>query len=259
LLSSLHGADCSGHYSPSPCGVCLLWGDCRRWPRTGGKICSLESAVAAAGGFLLDFDGVLADSEPYYHRSYSEALRPIGLHVDPEEYWIHWTSRGEGLDGFLGRHAIQGVDADALRARQKAIYSGYCAEGLIPLFPFAADLLEALSRDGRPFAIASNTDRVLVESILAKAGAGCAWVIGGEGLPPKPSPAIFLKAAEALGLRPPCALVFEDAEKGLRAARAGGFPSVLVRGALNGALALEADCEIDGLQPFLAILNREDQ
>jgi HAD superfamily hydrolase (TIGR01509 family) len=214
--------------------------------------------VEAARGFLLDFDGVLADSEPWYYRSWSETLAPLGIHVEPAEYWLYWTSRGEGLDGFYRRHGLAGMDSEGLHARQKAIYAGFCSEGRIPLFPGAVPLLEALARNGRPFAIASNTGRSLVESILQKASAPVPLIVGGEGLPHKPSPAIFLKAAGALGLPPGDVLVLEDAEKGIRAARAGGFPCVLVWTDINRGLVMDAsaDYEIDGLGPLAARLGR---
>jgi HAD superfamily hydrolase (TIGR01509 family) len=224
-----------------------------------GSTVSLGAAVASAGGFLLDFDGVLADSEPLYYLSYSEALRPAGLAIEPQEYWLYWTSKGEGLEGYLNRRGIEGVDTAGIRSRQKEIYSGFCLEGRVPLFDGAVQLLDALSAGGRPFAIASNTDRVLVESILGRCGARIPRVIGGDGLPPKPDPAIFLRAAEQLGLAPAGSLVLEDAEKGLRAARAGGFPAVLVRNSLNADMQLEADWEIDGLRRFLGILGGEER
>jgi beta-phosphoglucomutase len=42
----------------------------------------------------------------------------------------------------------------------------------------------------------------------------------------KPDPEVFLKGAEGLGLPPSECIVFEDAEKGLAAAKAGGFFTV---------------------------------
>jgi len=219
----------------------------------------LREAVAAASGFLLDFDGVLADSEPWFYLSWARALRSAGIGMEPSEYWLNWSSRGEGLDGLCRRRGVIVPDPEGLRAMQRRTYSGFCAKGSIALFQEARPLLQALVRIGKPFAIASNTEKPLVEAILAGGGAPDVTVVGGEGLPPKPAPDIFLKAAAGLGLEPGSTLVVEDAEKGIRAARAGGFGSVLVRTGLNRGMAFEVepDFEAEDLRELLAVFEGE--
>jgi HAD superfamily hydrolase (TIGR01509 family) len=51
-------------------------------------------------------------------------------------------------------------------------------------------------------------------------------VVANEGLRGKPEPDIFLAAADRLRVPPRSCLVFEDAENGVKAARAGGFACV---------------------------------
>jgi sugar-phosphatase len=90
-----------------------------------------------------------------------------------------------------------------------------------------------------------------VERLLRAGGAPVPPVIGGEGLRPKPAPDIFLAAARHLGLPPAATLVVEDTEKGIRAARAGGFPVLLVRNRYNRPLPLAADAEVSALATLL--------
>lgn len=208
---------------------------------------------------LLDFDGVLADSEPLYRKSWNRALSAYDHQVPEEEYWLYWTNRGEGLEGEIRRHRLP-IDARGrrqLRRTQRRIYSRLCREGAVQLFPRAPDLLRMLSR-GVPgisgFAIASNTSSDLVTAILEKAEAPVPTIVGGEGLPHKPDPAIFLAAADRLGADPGSSLVVEDAEKGVRAARAGEFRSCLVRNDQNRNLHIEADCEVQSLARLVDLL-----
>ncbi|MDM7993275.1 MAG: HAD family phosphatase [Candidatus Fermentibacter sp.] len=209
-----------------------------------------------AGGLLFDFDGVIADSERLYMASWNEALAPWGVSIPEEEYFRHWTSLGEGLPGHISRHGGQGIDEARATSLQKRAYEAFCLSGAIGLMPGAAYVLEILSSSvfaGR-FAIASNTDSRLVEGILMRAGAPVPPVIGGESLPRKPCPDIFLAAAHAIGSPPGSTLVFEDAWKGLEAARRGGFRPVLVRAPHNAGEALDADFSLDGISGLLPLL-----
>jgi beta-phosphoglucomutase-like phosphatase (HAD superfamily) len=52
-------------------------------------------------------------------------------------------------------------------------------------------------------------------------------VIERDGLRGKPAPDSFLAGAEALGVEPSSAAVFEDALAGVQAGRAGGFGCVV--------------------------------
>lgn len=53
------------------------------------------------------------------------------------------------------------------------------------------------------------------------------WLAAAEGLPGKPSPATFLRAAELVGVAPERCVVVEDAVSGVQAGRAGGFGLVI--------------------------------
>lgn len=212
--------------------------------------------VRGADALLFDFDGVLADSEPLFRESWNKVLSDWGIEIGEEEYFLRWTSLGEGLRGHVSRHGPGGVDIEAAELLQKRIYRSFCELGRVKLMPGALDVLDALSRG--PFAsshaIASNTDGDLVGLILGRAGALRPRIVGGAGLPHKPAPDIFLEAARSLGVRPSSTLVFEDAWKGLEAASRGGFPSVLVRAGTNAGMRLAADFEIDGIASLLPIL-----
>jgi beta-phosphoglucomutase-like phosphatase (HAD superfamily) len=214
---------------------------------------------------LLDFDGVLADSEPHFMATWNEALSPWGVSIPEEEYYLFWTNFGEGLEGHFLRCPAAGVDPQRARERQRELYRERCESGRIGLVRGAGDLLSSLGRG--PFAgraaIASNTDAEVVRTILRSAGGPgldtILPVIGGAGLLPKPEPDIFLAAAGSLGARPEGTLVVEDSWKGLEAARRGGFRSVLVRTPQNAGLVLRADMTAADLFALSELLEVEAQ
>ena len=203
---------------------------------------------------LFDFDGVLADSEPLYRKSWNAVLAEYSHTISETHYWKHWAFMGEGLEGEMKRTGLIVNDMDAARGRQKKLYNSFCKKGMVPLFPEASEVLERVI-PRKICAIASNTDSDLVKTIAGNCVPFLPPVIGGEGLRPKPFPDIFLKASEFLSVEPSKCLVFEDAWKGVKAAELAGMPVVLVRNRYNSNLpAPEADCEIQGLHELSTFL-----
>jgi HAD superfamily hydrolase (TIGR01509 family) len=195
------------------------------------KVSTLRRLLVAAKGFILDFDGLLADSERYHFIAYNEIFTRYGHTLDEKEYWKYWTSLGHGVQGEIERH---GLDLDPLEIRREKmpIFSRYCEDGTITLYDDAKVMVEHLAGLGRKMAIASGTPATDVRAVLKNAGVDGAFnaILGSDTVPRvKPAPDVFLKAADALGLTPAGCLVFEDAEKGMFAAIEAGMPVVIVR------------------------------
>lgn len=209
-----------------------------------------------ARAVLFDFDGVLADSEPFYRKSWNMVLANYNHSVPENEYWKHWAFFGRGLAGEIERTGlrIDDNDIDSLARTQKILYSNFCKKGMVPLFRHAPAVL-AMAIDKKECAIASNTHSELVKAIAKSQIDPLPPVIGGEGLRGKPFPDIFLKASDCLSVDPSRCLVFEDAWKGVKAAESAGMPVVLIRNTYNTGLpAPEASCEIQGLQELYCFL-----
>lgn len=226
----------------------ILWLKLLKLTRPGGPIIrTLSELWSKAQAVLFDFDGVLADSEPFYRKSWNAVLSDFDHSVPEKQYWKHWAFLGEGLEGEIKRTGLCISDPDAARTRQKKLYSEYCLSNQIPLFPQTKSILQ-MAMSLKICAIASNTDSSLVRAITSRSIQQLPPVIGGEGLRSKPFPDIFLKASDFLSVSPRNCLVFEDARKGVKAAKAAGMPAILIRNGYNTNLkAPEASCEICGL------------
>jgi beta-phosphoglucomutase len=106
---------------------------------------------------------------------------------------------------------------------------------------------------------------------IGSASKNCRLVLARTGLGPffdavadgtvvtraKPDPEVFLTAASMLGLAPSDCVVFEDAQAGIDAAKAGGMRAVGIAapGALKGFDAVYASLGKINLKDLLAALN----
>lgn len=180
---------------------------------------------------ILDFDGFLADSEKYHFLSYQEVFARHGHAIDETEYYKYWTSLGHGARGEIERHRLD-LDPEAIRREKVPIFTRYCEDGSIELFPEAKEFLDILWAQGKKMAIASGSATHDIRAVLRNGGVSDRFetILGSDIVAAiKPAPDIFLKTLRTLALPPTACVVFEDAEKGMFAAIEAGIPVVVVR------------------------------
>lgn len=184
-----------------------------------------------AGVIIFDFDGVLADSEKHHFLAYSEVFARYGHTIDETEYYKFWTSLGQGARGEIERHGLD-LDPVAIKEEKNPIFTGYCRDGSIELFPEARELLDLLRHTDHVLTIASGTVRSDIEAVLDNAGVRdrFAAILGSDSVEKlKPDPEVFHRVMDATGADPFECLVIEDAEKGMHAAVAAHVPVIVVR------------------------------
>jgi beta-phosphoglucomutase-like phosphatase (HAD superfamily) len=195
------------------------------------RLYRFKKLVDTARVIIFDFDGLLADSEKYHYLAYSEVFARYGHTIDETEYYKYWTSLGQGAPGEIARHGLD-LDAAAIKEEKNPIFSRYCRDGSIGLFPESRELLDLLSATNHVLTIASGTVRPDIEAILANAGVSGLFteIIGSDEVTNlKPAPDIFNEMMDRIGCDSFECLVFEDAEKGVSAAVAAHLPVVVVR------------------------------
>jgi HAD superfamily hydrolase (TIGR01509 family) len=185
-------------------------------------------------GVIFDFDGTLVDTEPLYYKANYDALKLFGHHINENEYYHYWSLLGQGLQGEIERYGLDSVDVSSVRSIAVDNYHRLVQSRPIPLFPHAQDVLTWLPAKGFRIAIASNTERDLINKILTLSGIHITdvTVVGGDTFKPKPAPDIFLAALHHLGVDRDRCLILEDTDKGVRAARAAGIPFAIVHSRL---------------------------
>ncbi len=100
----------------------------------------------------------------------------------------------------------------------------------LPLLPGAVEAVRRTAQ-GFPLALASSSNRELIDEVLRLAGiADCfrVTVSSEEVARGKPAPDVYLEAARRLGVEPPRCAAVEDSHAGIRSAKAAGMRVVAI-------------------------------
>jgi len=188
--------------------------------------------VAAIKALIFDMDGTMIDSMGHHRLSWIEFARRHALAIEVDELMRRTTGRtgAECMNELFGREFSRD-ESWALIAEKEGIYRELFAP---PVFcevaGFRAFAATARAR-GLAIGVGTAGDRhniAFAMQHLAMDTAPHAIVGGDEGLAGKPDPAIFLEAAQRLGVAPSHCVVFEDAPFGIEAAHRAGMAAVAV-------------------------------
>ena len=201
---------------------------------------------------IFDMDGVLLDSEPLHYEAVRQALAEQGIDFPLDDYHRYLgTTLPSTWDDLCQRYPVT-MTLQQFEARYNADVLAHYQAGA-PLISGARELIEQLREAGVPIAVASSSHRMWVNAALE--GANLAQYFdqttaGDEVSMGKPSPEIYLKAAQKLGIDPSECIAVEDAPAGVESARAAGMRVVLVRSELTLELDLLSDWQVDDLTQF---------
>ena len=152
------------------------------------------------------------------------------------------------------------IDPAEIRRQKRPTFSELCRNGTVKFFPEAREVVELLSRAGKTLAIASGTMVTDITAVLENEKLLDRFeVIAGSDTVPalKPSPDVLLHVARELDIAPSDAVVIEDAEKGIGAARAAGMPVMVVRTPETSAIDFSsADLVLDSHAEWLEMSRR---
>ena len=171
---------------------------------------------------IFDMDGLMIDSERITYEGYVRICGEMGLTVTPEYYGsilgvpqhdVYKRHREEFGDDFPSEQVVKEVQA--------YLQNSFETDG-VPLKKGLTELLDRLTADGYKCVVATSSSRQRVDRILEMADLARYFddvVCGDEIEHGKPAPDIFLRACERAEADPCEAIVLEDSENGIFAAR----------------------------------------
>ena len=181
-------------------------------------------------GVIWDLDGVLADTAEAHFRCWVTALAQKEIPLDrPTFDRLFGMNNRDILTQLLGRPP-KPSELETIAGRKEEIFRME-AQWLVRAMPGALPIVQELEGAGWLQAIASSAPKTNIDLLLAILGIRDQFraILSGEELPVcKPDPALFLRAAEVLGLSPERCVVVEDAPAGVEAAQKAGMPCIAV-------------------------------
>ncbi|NBD34903.1 MAG: HAD-IA family hydrolase [Chloroflexi bacterium] len=180
---------------------------------------------------IFDMDGLLLDTEPISKRAWLRALEAWDATLTDEVYLQLVGRTVADTVRILSETLGPDLPIPAVRTQKDTLFEEIIADEGIPLKPGAVALLDYLERAGYPKAVASSTPKAGVLQRLSMTGLRERFsvIVGGDEVRRgKPSPDIFLAAAERLGVAPEGCWVLEDSEYGIAAAHAAGMTPIMI-------------------------------
>ena len=191
---------------------------------------------------IFDLDGVICSTDRYHYLAWKALADSLGIPFDEQiNAQLRGVSRMECLEIILGSRSGEYSQPQklALAEKKNDIYRSYLS-AMTPgdLSKEVRMTLHTLRQRGYLLAIGSsskNTRQILNQ--LGLEDFFDAVADGTQITKSKPDPEVFLLACAMLGVSPENTIVIEDAESGVRAAKAGRFRVIGIRSDGNDPMA----------------------
>lgn len=188
---------------------------------------------------LLDLDGTLIDSEPWYKRTEVETLREFGVDITLDEM-EEFTGLTLGVWlATLNARYDKALTKDEFLVDYRPRMEEHVAKN-VDMFPDAVRLLERM--DGRRAMLVTSSMKWYVDAVLDRYPSIRKAVMGivceADVALGKPEPEPYLKAAAALDMDPASCIVVEDAINGVKSGIAAGCNVIGIDRYSHGTLSM---------------------
>ncbi len=182
-------------------------------------------------GVIMDMDGLLIDSEPFWRKAEIAAFQKLDctltdqmlgetMGMRNDEVVKYWINHFDVVDPNFGQ-----LEIDILISVQEQV------ERNGQLLPGVIDTLDFFKSQQIPIALASSSPRQIIQSVVNTLDIKkyfkvmCSAEFEEFG---KPHPAVFLSASNYLRIAPEECLVFEDSVNGVIAAKAAKMKCIAI-------------------------------
>lgn len=181
--------------------------------------------------FLFDLNGTMINDMEFHLKVWYDTLHELGATLSWDDVRSHMYGKNdELLDRVFGKDKFSQAEKDRISMEKEVRYQKEYKPhlDLLPgLFSFLGEarkksILMAIGSAAIPFNIDFVLDNLNIRHYFNTI------VSAHDVAESKPNPEVYLKAARLLNIEPANCIVFEDAPKGVEAARNAGMKSVVI-------------------------------
>lgn len=198
---------------------------------------------------IWDMDGVIVNTEKEHFQSWQYAFSKRGVIFTEADFKSRFGMRNDAIVRSIMGEAVPQAEIEQMAKDKEENFAEIVRNHIKPC-PGAMELLAALNNTGVKMAIASSAPVSNIRLLLGTLGIldyFQQFVSGREVTESKPSPQIYLFAAQKLGVKPEICIVVEDAVAGVKGAKRAGMYCIGVTTTNPKELLQEADVIVDSL------------
>lgn len=215
-------------------------------------------------GLLLDFDGVVVDSEPLYEKAMNIQFKKYGIPVQPEDWLFFKGKDARSVFPYIRDKYKSDINTERMRRdyRSDLLIEFKKNMAYIPGFP---EFFHETRKDFRDVLVTSTSREIMewtfknvpVENVFSH------MITSSEVENTKPHPEPYLKASKMIGIPVENCVVIEDSVNGIRSGIAAGAKVVGLTSTFSPGVLHEADLVVDSYAELpverLLRLLREDK
>ncbi len=193
-------------------------------------------------GVIFDMDGTLIESTEGDYLAWKRLFADYQKPLSYEDYFPLLGAKSTVV--VQSRLLLNEEETKVALAKKLRYFTEIISSNGIQPVPFAVKLLEQLGQYDLKIALATSSRREKMKMVLKLTGLLPYFkviVTGEEVSKSKPSPDIFLTAAEKLELQPDQCLVIEDAVNGVKAAKNAGMKCIAITTTHSAEMLHQAD------------------
>ncbi|HAZ36333.1 MAG TPA: beta-phosphoglucomutase [Clostridiaceae bacterium] len=201
-------------------------------------------------GCIFDLDGVIVDTAKYHYLAWKEIADELGFEFTKKDNEkLKGVSRMDSLDILLqiGNLNFDEKTKIDLAEKKNKIYVSYISKiDKSEILEGVEDFIKELKRNNIKIALGSvSKNAVPIIKNIGMLNYFDSVIDGNKITKAKPDPEVFLLGAKELNLKPENCVVFEDAVKGIQAAKNAGMYAV---GVGDPLILKQADKVIPGFK-----------
>lgn len=182
---------------------------------------------------IFDMDGVIALTEQFHLKAWKRIYQELGLDFSREEFENYFgMATNDILKLLRDQGRISMDDEELLRTgTRKKSYSMQEMRGKIKPMDGLVEKIKEIKESGLKVGLATSATSEICQTTLEECNVKEIFdstTTSDQVKRSKPDPAIYLKAAETLGIKPSRCMVIEDSQNGIIAAKEAGMKAIAI-------------------------------